>query len=75
MKLVFKTVSQEMLQEQMTVHSKFILTCKICISITWEDDIRVDLREIGWERVDYIHLTQKYQWRDPVNMAMNFRVP
>jgi len=24
----------------------------------WEDDIRIDLREIGWEGVDWIHLAQ-----------------
>jgi hypothetical protein len=23
----------------------------------WEDNIRMDLREIGWEVVDWIHLT------------------
>jgi hypothetical protein len=22
----------------------------------WEDNIRVDLREVGWEGVDWIHL-------------------
>jgi hypothetical protein len=24
----------------------------------WEDDIKMDLKEIGWECVDGIHLTQ-----------------
>jgi hypothetical protein len=24
----------------------------------WEDNIRVDLREIGWKDVDWIHLAQ-----------------
>jgi len=24
----------------------------------WEDNIRMDLREIGWERMDWIHLAQ-----------------
>jgi hypothetical protein len=24
----------------------------------WEDDIRMDLRETGWEVVDWIHLGQ-----------------
>jgi hypothetical protein len=24
----------------------------------WEDNIRVDLREIGWEVVDWMHLDQ-----------------
>jgi hypothetical protein len=24
----------------------------------WEDNIRMDLREMGWEGVDWIHLAQ-----------------
>jgi hypothetical protein len=24
----------------------------------WEDNIRIDLREIGWENVDWIHLAR-----------------
>jgi hypothetical protein len=24
----------------------------------WEDNIRMDLREVGWEVVDWIHLAQ-----------------
>jgi hypothetical protein len=24
----------------------------------WEDNIKVDLREIGWNGMDWIHLTQ-----------------
>jgi hypothetical protein len=24
----------------------------------WEDNIRLDLREVGWEGVDWIHLAQ-----------------
>jgi hypothetical protein len=24
----------------------------------WEDDIRMDLREIGWESVDWVHVAQ-----------------
>jgi hypothetical protein len=41
----------------------------------WQDWIKLDLREIGWEGVDYIHLTQDKDWRwDLVNMAMNLWV-
>jgi hypothetical protein len=30
----------------------------------WEDIIRIDLREIGWEVVEWIHLAQnRDQWR------------
>jgi hypothetical protein len=36
------------------------------------DDIRMDLWEIGWEGVDWMHLAQDmYQWRAVVNMVMN----
>jgi ribosome biogenesis protein Nip4 len=30
----------------------------------WEDNIRKDLREIGWKVVDYIHMAQdRDQWQ------------
>jgi hypothetical protein len=42
----------------------------------WEDNIRMDVREIGWEDVDWIHLSQdRDQWRALVNTVMNLRVP
>jgi len=42
----------------------------------WEDNIRRDLREIGWEGVDWIHLAQdREQWRALVNTVINLRVP
>jgi hypothetical protein len=42
----------------------------------WEDNIRMDLREIGWEGVDWIHLAQdRDQWWALVNTVMNFGVP
>jgi hypothetical protein len=42
----------------------------------WEDEIRIDLREIGWERgVEWIQLAQdRGRWRAVVNKAMNLRV-
>jgi hypothetical protein len=41
----------------------------------WED-IKVDLREIGWGGMDWIDVAQdREQWRALVNMVMNFRVP
>jgi hypothetical protein len=41
----------------------------------WDDNIKMDLREIGWE-VDWIHLAEdKDQWWTLVNTIMNFRVP
>jgi hypothetical protein len=42
----------------------------------WEDNIRMDLREIGWKGVDWVHLTSDGdQWRAFVNTVMNLRVP
>jgi hypothetical protein len=41
-----------------------------------EDDVRIELRETGWEDVDLLHLARvRDQWRVLVNMVMNFRVP
>jgi hypothetical protein len=37
----------------------------------WEDNIRMNLRDIGWERVDWIHLAQdKVHWRALVNTVI-----
>jgi hypothetical protein len=42
----------------------------------WEDNIKVDLREIGWGGMDWIHLAQdRDQWRALVNTVMNLQVP
>jgi hypothetical protein len=42
----------------------------------WEDNIKVDLREIGWGGMDWIDLAQdREQWRALVNTIMNVRVP
>jgi hypothetical protein len=41
----------------------------------WEDDIRMDLREIGWVGMDWIDLAQdRSQWRALVNAIMNLLV-
>jgi hypothetical protein len=43
---------------------------------TWEDNIKMDLREIGFGDVDWIHLAQdRDRWRALVNTVMNVRVP
>jgi hypothetical protein len=40
-----------------------------------EDGIKLDLREIGWEGVEWIQLAQdRDQWRSIVNTVMNLRV-
>jgi hypothetical protein len=42
----------------------------------WEDNIRMDLREIGFGDVDWINWAQdRYRWRALVNTVMNLRVP
>jgi hypothetical protein len=42
----------------------------------WEDIIRMDFREIGWEDVDWICLTQdREQWQVLINIVMNLRFP
>jgi hypothetical protein len=42
----------------------------------WEDNIKMDLREIGFGDVDWIHLAQdRDRWRALVSMLMNLRVP
>jgi hypothetical protein len=42
----------------------------------WEDNIKMDLREIGFGDVDWIHWTQdRDRWRTLVNTVMNLRVP
>jgi DNA-binding PadR family transcriptional regulator len=41
----------------------------------WED-IKMDLREIEWGGMDWIHLAQdRDQWRALVNTVTNLRVP
>jgi hypothetical protein len=42
----------------------------------WEDNIKMDLKEIGFEGVDWIHLPQdRGQWWALVNTVMNLQVP
>ena len=42
----------------------------------WEKNIKMNLREVGWEGTDWIDLAQdRDRWRAFVNTAMNLRVP
>jgi hypothetical protein len=42
----------------------------------WVDNIKMDLREIGWDGMNLIDLTQdRDQWRALVNKVMNLRAP
>jgi hypothetical protein len=41
----------------------------------WVDNIRMDLREVGWGDVDWIGLGQdRNRWRALVNSELNLRV-
>jgi hypothetical protein len=42
----------------------------------WVDNIKMDLREVGWDDRDWIDLGQdRDRWRAYVNAVMNLRVP
>jgi hypothetical protein len=42
----------------------------------WMDNIKMDLRETGWDGMDWIDLAQdREQWRALVNTVMNLWVP
>jgi hypothetical protein len=41
----------------------------------WVDNIKMDLRELGWDGVDWIDMAQdRDQWRALVNTVLNLRV-
>jgi hypothetical protein len=42
----------------------------------WVDNIEMDLREIGWDGMDWTDLAQdRDQWRALVNTVMNLQAP
>jgi hypothetical protein len=42
----------------------------------WANNIKMDLREIGWDDTDWIDLAQnRDRWKAFVNTVMNLRVP
>ena len=42
----------------------------------WEDNFKVDLKEIGWKGVGWIDLTRdRDRWRAIINMLKNLCVP
>jgi hypothetical protein len=42
----------------------------------WVDNIKINLREVGWDGRDWIDLAQdRDRWRAYVNAVMNLRVP
>jgi hypothetical protein len=43
----------------------------------WEGNSKMDLREVGWRGMDWIHLgpdRDQWQWQTFVNKIMNFRI-
>jgi hypothetical protein len=42
----------------------------------WVDNIKINLREMGWDGMDLIDLAHdRDEWRALVNAVMNIRVP
>ena len=42
----------------------------------WQNNIKTDLKEVGWAGIDWIDLAQgRDRWRALVNEVMNLRVP
>jgi hypothetical protein len=42
----------------------------------WEDNIKMDIGEVGWGGMNWIELAQdRDRWRALVNAVMNLRVP
>jgi hypothetical protein len=45
------------------------------LSRRWDDNIKIDVREIRWGGMDWIHLAQdRDQWRPFMNTVMNLGV-
>jgi hypothetical protein len=45
------------------------------LGVKWEDNIKIDFREMGWKGVDWVHLAQdRDQWLALVNTVINLRV-
>jgi hypothetical protein len=43
---------------------------------SWVENIKIDLREVGWDGIDWIDPAQdRDQWSALVNTVMNLRVP
>jgi len=42
--------------------------------LRWEDNIKIDLQEVGWGHMDWIDLAlDRNRWRELVNVVVNLR--
>ena len=45
-------------------------------SLRWDDNIKMDLQDVGWRGVDWIAVAEdRDRWRALMNAVMNIRVP
>jgi hypothetical protein len=55
---------------------RFFSFIKIVAEVRWVVNIKINLRETGWDGMNWIDLAQdRDQWRALVNTVMNLRVP
>jgi hypothetical protein len=60
------------------MHGATIKVMHLCVSCKseWNDNIKMDLKNMGGGSMDWIALTQyRNRWRALVNAVMNLRVP
>jgi hypothetical protein len=71
----------ERMGEMINAHSILVGKLKVKRSLgrlrrRWEDNIRINLKEIEQKVVEWMHLAQdRDQWRAVVNAVMNLQVP
>ena len=57
-------------------HSVITLKIPVCIRRRWEDNIKMDLQEVGGGCGDWMDLAQdRDRWRALASTVMNIRVP
>jgi hypothetical protein len=59
-----------------TIHLTPDVYVACIVKCRWEDNIKMDLQEVGGVRGDWMELAQdRDRWRALVGTVMNFRVP